>query len=256
MQGDYLRFRANPHYFLGAPHIQHVVVDIIPSPTTAVAQLETGAVDLVDASNPLTPSQYQAASKHPNVTGYTNTNLSWKNITLSEMGLFRDLYVRQALDYATPKHQLIKSILSGYATPAYYSQPQTSWQGTMTGVHEYPFNLSRAKSLLTAHGFQMVNGVMTLGGQKLDVTLYASSTDPQNQLIARVLQQDWCAGTHSTGRPQRLVCCRGPVVCQVWVECVPVFLATGSRSRIRCLPLALGKLRYSQPEWGKLCALQ
>lgn len=191
VQGDYLKFRANPRYFLGAPHIKNVVVDIIPSPTTAVAQLETGAVDLVDASTPLTPSQYQAAAKHSNVTGYTNTNLSWKNITLSEMGLFRDIYVRQALDYATPKRQLIKSILNGYATPAYYSQPQTSWQGTMTGVHEYPFSLSKAKNLLTAHGFHMANGVMTLGGQKLDVTLYASSTDPQNQLIARVLQQDW-----------------------------------------------------------------
>jgi peptide/nickel transport system substrate-binding protein len=191
VQGGYLKFAANPHYFRGAPHIQSVVMDIVPSPTTAIAQLESGAIDLIDLSNPISPTQYQAAIKHSNIRGYTNPTLSWKNITLVEQGLFKDVYVRQALDYATPKQQLIQTVLGGYGTPAYYSQPVNSWQGTTVGIKKYPFSLAKARQLLTSHGFHEVHGVMTKNGQPLKITLYSSSTDPENGLIARVIKADW-----------------------------------------------------------------
>ncbi len=191
VQGGYLKFQANPHYFLGSPHIHSVVMDIVPSPTTAIAQLESGAIDLIDSSNPLTATQYKAAIQHRNIQGYTNSTLSWKNITLVEQGLFKDTYVRQALDYATPKHQLIQTVLGGYGTVAYYSQPVNSWQGTTAGIHKYPFDLTKARQILTSHGFHVVHGVMTKNAQPLNVTLYSSSTDPENSLIARVIKSDW-----------------------------------------------------------------
>ncbi|PSR25560.1 MAG: hypothetical protein C7B47_11775 [Sulfobacillus thermosulfidooxidans] len=215
VQGNYLEFKANSHYFLGPPHISSVVMDIIPSPTTAIAQLESGAVDLIDSSNPITPTQFTAAEKHPNIKGYTNSTLSWKNITLVEQGLFKDVYVRQALDYATPKNQLIHTILGGYGVPAYYSQPTHSWQGTTTGIHTYPYNLSKARKLLIHHGFSLVNGVMTKNGEPLNVTLYASATDPENSLIARVIQSDWQKiGVHVTIRlmdPNAMLAAGGPL---------------------------------------------
>ena len=191
VQGNYLEFQANRHYFLGPPHIHSVVVEIVPSPTTAIAQLESGKVDLMDYTNPITRPEYSAAIKHAGVKGYVNQTLSWKNITLVEQGWFKDIYVRQALDYATPKKSLIQSILGGYGVSAYYSQPTHSWQGTTSGIQTYPFNLKQARQLLEQHGFSLVNGVMTKSGHPLRVTLWTSSTNPQDSLIARVLESDW-----------------------------------------------------------------
>ncbi len=191
VQGNYLKFESNSHYFLGAPHIHSVVVEIVPSPTTAIAQLESGTVDLIDYTNSITRSEYSAAIKYPGVKGYVNQTLSWKNITLVEQGLFKDIYVRQALDYATPKRALIHTILGGFGTPAYYSQPVNSWQGTTVGIKKYPFSLAKARQLLTSHGFHEVHGVMTKNGQPLNVTLWTSSTNPEDSLIARVIESDW-----------------------------------------------------------------
>lgn len=192
VQGAYLKFKANPHYFMGAPHIQNVVMDIVPSPTTALAQLKSGAVSLVDSSNAITASEFKTASHYAGVKGYENSTLSWKNITLVEQGLFKDVKVRQALAYATPTDTIIHSLLDGYAVPAYYSQPQTSWQGTMKGVATYPFSLAKAKQLLASDGFTKgSNGILQKNGQPLSITLYTASTDPQNAQIARILQQDW-----------------------------------------------------------------
>lgn len=85
VQGNYLEFQTNRHYFLGPPQIHSAVVEIVPSPMTAIAQLESGKVDLMDYTNPITRSEYFAAIKHADVKGYVNQTLSWKNTALVEL---------------------------------------------------------------------------------------------------------------------------------------------------------------------------
>lgn len=62
----------------------------------------------------------------------------------------------------------------------------------MSAIQTYRFNLKQARQVLGEHGLSLVDdGVMTKNGQPLTVTLWTSLTNPQDSLIARVLESDW-----------------------------------------------------------------
>jgi peptide/nickel transport system substrate-binding protein len=82
--------------------------------------------------------------------------------------MVRQLYVRQALQYVIDQPGISKAIWRGYATPTSGPAPTTlpnpyapSIQKTNSGQGPYPFSISKAKSLLTSHGWAMSGGVMT-----------------------------------------------------------------------------------------------
>jgi len=82
--------------------------------------------------------------------------------------MVRQLYIRQALQYIVDQPGISKAIWRGYATPTSGPAPTTlpnpyapPAQLANSGVGPYPFNISKAKSLLTSHGWAMSGGVMT-----------------------------------------------------------------------------------------------
>src|SRR6516162_7114102 len=81
--------------------------------------------------------------------------------------MVRQLYIRQALQYIVDQPGLSKAIFRGYATPTSGPAPTTMpnpypppAQTANGGVGPYPFSISKAKSLLTSHGWAMSGGVM------------------------------------------------------------------------------------------------
>jgi peptide/nickel transport system substrate-binding protein len=82
--------------------------------------------------------------------------------------MVRQLYVRQALQSVIDQPGISKAIWRGYATPTSGPAPTTipnpyapPIQKTNGGQGPYPFSISKAKSLLTSHGWAMSGGVMT-----------------------------------------------------------------------------------------------
>jgi peptide/nickel transport system substrate-binding protein len=82
--------------------------------------------------------------------------------------MVRQLYMRQALQYVVDQPGLSKAIWRGYATPTSGPAPTTipnpyapPIQNSNSGQGPYPFSISKAKSLLTSHGWAMSGGVMT-----------------------------------------------------------------------------------------------
>jgi peptide/nickel transport system substrate-binding protein len=82
--------------------------------------------------------------------------------------VFRQLYVRQALQEVEDQPKMDTSVFKGYAVPGsgpIASSPVTMWtpkvQTANGGNGPYPFSLTNAKSLLTRHGWRMSGGVMT-----------------------------------------------------------------------------------------------
>lgn len=81
---------------------------------------------------------------------------------------FKQLYVRQALQELVDQQGMVKAIQRGYGYPTtggVPSQPSNQWapavQNSNGGQGPYPFSISNATNLLTSHGWQKVNGVMT-----------------------------------------------------------------------------------------------
>src|SRR5712692_8355509 len=82
--------------------------------------------------------------------------------------MVRQLYIRQAVQEVIDQPGIDKAIFRGYATPTSGPAPTTvpnpnvpPIQKANGGQGPYPFSTSKAKSLLTSHGWSEVGGVMT-----------------------------------------------------------------------------------------------
>jgi peptide/nickel transport system substrate-binding protein len=91
---------------------------------------------------------------------FNNPQIGW---------MVRQLYIRQALQEVFDQPGIIKAIYRGYAIPvsgpAPNAPPGNQWQPPAQAANNnqgpYTFSISKAKALLTSHGWAMQGGVMT-----------------------------------------------------------------------------------------------
>jgi len=82
--------------------------------------------------------------------------------------MVRQLYIRQAMQYAMNQPGISKALWRGYSNPGSGPVPTVpsnqfipSIERENNGQGPYPYNPSKAKALLTSHGWSPVGGVMT-----------------------------------------------------------------------------------------------
>jgi peptide/nickel transport system substrate-binding protein len=93
------------------------------------------------------------------VYGFNSIFINFNNPTLGPA--FRQLYIRQALQYLLNQQLQISKVFSGYAQPDYgmvVNGPQSEQQAEPDA---YPYNPAKAKALLTAHGWDVKPGGTT-----------------------------------------------------------------------------------------------
>jgi peptide/nickel transport system substrate-binding protein len=105
------------------------------------------------------------ASHYSIVTGPSwSFNYAAYNFTSSDPNgaAVDQLYIRQALQYAVDQRSLIESADKGYGS-AIDSPLPPSTPGTLSKAiaNPYPFNFAAARTLLSAHGWTLVNNVQT-----------------------------------------------------------------------------------------------
>jgi peptide/nickel transport system substrate-binding protein len=117
----------------------------------------------VPATNPL-GSGYTLKPFYQYSISYYQPNFN--NPTFGSV--FKQLYIRQALQYTVDQPGMDKAIYRGYSDPTsggVPAAPTNQWvpsnQMSNGGQGPYPFSVSKATSLLTSHGWSMVGGVMT-----------------------------------------------------------------------------------------------
>lgn len=108
--------------------------------------------------------------------------------------IFDKLYVRQAMQMGTDSQAINQSIYHGYAPPIdgpIPTVPETQFYDSALSKNPYPFNIEKGKKLLEAHGWKLVDGVMTKGNQKLKFTMLFPSGTQSESDTAVVMKQDW-----------------------------------------------------------------
>jgi peptide/nickel transport system substrate-binding protein len=195
-------FVPNPKYS-GSPKPKISVFTEVPftDDSAEYAALKTGSVDVgyipaadlpVKAPTAVLPGSDPLGSGFtlaPNYDyGFAYYLMNWNNPSAGP--LFKQLYIRQALEYVDDQEGIAKAVYRGYAYPNTGPAPAepttnpflSSVQLENGGQGPYPFNISKATSVLTSHGWKMVGGVMTCetaakcgagikAGQKLAFTL-------------------------------------------------------------------------------------
>ena len=113
-------FRRNPHYYGTAPSIRGMTWSYYTNTTSLVADLAEGNLDLAQGVS--FGSTHYLKSHHSigleTVPGNINAELNFNSNPAKPRD--RELLnwrVREALEYATPRSQIVNVVFSGYARP-------------------------------------------------------------------------------------------------------------------------------------------
>ncbi len=172
-----ITYKANAHYYVpGQPKLKQVNYPAFTTNDTANTYLANGSAQWGGQFIPSIQKFYMSKSPDNHYWFPPLANVSMfinlKNPILSNVA------VRQAMAYAVnrPRASTIgeygyepASNQAGIVTPTFSSWLDTSQAATYGS--NYAYNPAKAKSILTAAGFKMVNGVMTKGSEKLQFSI-------------------------------------------------------------------------------------
>lgn len=181
-----------PEYTHGGPaYIQTIEIRIIPEYTTVMSALKAGDVQYTsnvlakDLQSLKDTNEFEIKeSLKQGYSPYMTFNL--------EKDPFKDINIRQAMNYAVNREALIKVVMNGEAIPA-YGPITPSMTGYWKGVEEigYKYDVEKAKSLLEASGYKMnADGIMEKDGKPLAVELKVYNNDVHVKL-AQVLKDQY-----------------------------------------------------------------
>jgi oligopeptide transport system substrate-binding protein len=172
---DYLKFAKNPSYWGGAPTIDTLVARIIPEPSTAVAEFESGNVDLLVIPQGETASWEETDEKKALLHSAPALILYYVAINTTR-GPLKDARVRQAINHAVDTKTILDELMGGRGFLA-RGVVSPILDGADTTRARYAYDVAKAKELLTAAGHP--NGI--------DVELWHSQ-DPTISRLSQAVQ--------------------------------------------------------------------
>ena len=172
---DYLLFARNEVYWGGPPKADSLRARIVPEPSTAVAEFESGNVDVLYVPEGETRNWEDTDDKKAMLESAPALRMLYIAINTTR-GPLSDPRVRQALNYATDARAILDGIMSGRGNLAAGVIPPSLAGGDSTRKG-YVRDVAKAKQLLAAAGHP--NGI--------DVELWSSQTPPFPR-IAQTIQ--------------------------------------------------------------------
>lgn len=172
---DYLLFARNEKYWGGAPAADSLRARIVAEPSTAVAEFESGNVDVLLIPAGETQQWEDDESKKSLLMSVPALQLVYIAINTTR-GPLKDARVRQAINLAIDRGLIVQRLISGRGRLAAGVIPP-SLGGADTARSAYPFNVAGARQLLADAGYP--NGI--------DVELWVGS-NPVYGRIAETAQ--------------------------------------------------------------------
>jgi peptide/nickel transport system substrate-binding protein len=205
VKDDHITLKAFENYWGGRAYLDQVIFRVIPDPSARLMALQAGEVDGMEYPD---PSQLEIIKQNPNLQlvsqagmnvgyialncgeGYVdkNGNYQWdegEEVPVpGEFEPFKNILVRQAIQYAINKDAIVKNLYKGAATAATQGMPP-GLLGYNYDLVGYPYDPEKAKQLLKDAGYE--NG--------FEVTLWhMGSTSrpyfPEPTGIAEAIQSD------------------------------------------------------------------
>lgn len=182
---------SNHEYFEHRPYIDRYIYRIMPDPATMFLELQTLGTD----SMSLTPLQYTRQTntevfkkrfqkfKYPSF-GYTYVGFNLKNEK------FKDKKIRQALNYAVDKNEIIDGVLLGQGRVCTGQFVPESWAFNKD-VKPYPFDPLKAKKLLSDAHWRDTDGDGWLdkNGEIFEFTLLTNQGNELRRMTAEIIQR-------------------------------------------------------------------
>jgi peptide/nickel transport system substrate-binding protein len=176
-KGDPIIMKRNPNYWKGTPAVDEVDIDYVPDDNTRILKLQGGETDVID----FVPfSQFASVSQMPNIKAKAFTIAQMYFVMLNNsVKPLDDVKVRQALNYATDKEAIIKTVFFGQGAFANAPIPPGMYQAK--DLPGYKFDLEKAKALMKESSAP--------NGFKIEMQVRSGNTIFAN--MATVLKDQW-----------------------------------------------------------------
>ncbi len=172
---DYLLFVPNKGYWGGAPTADSLKARIFAEPSTAVAEFESGNVDVLQLPQGEIANWQEDTERSKLLRSTPSLELVYVAINTTR-GPLRDVRVRQAINHSIDRRVLVRNLIAGRGELAAGVIPSSLPGSDKTRIG-YQFDTLRARQLLKEAGYP--NGI--------DVELWTSTT-PIFVRIAETLQ--------------------------------------------------------------------
>jgi ABC-type transport system substrate-binding protein len=172
---DYLLFAPNERYWGGPPRADSLKARIIAEPSTAVAEFQSGNVDVLQIPQGEIAEWQEDSERRKLLASTPSLELVYVAINTTR-GPLADVRVRQALNHAVDRRIIVRNLIAGRGELAAGVIP-SSLPGSEKTRIGYQFDTTRARQLLREAGYP--NGI--------DVELW-TSLNPTYVRIAETLQ--------------------------------------------------------------------
>src|SRR6266568_1748768 len=183
-EGDVV-MEANPSYYKGRPHLDRVVLKPFADKNVLTQALLFNSADMVVEVNSRDIAQIQGDKRfnlYPyNALSYTFLGHNYRNPILAKKE------VRQAINYATNRQEMLDSFYSGRGTLISGPFAPGSWAYNLD-VKSVPFDPARAKELLAQAGYNKLGAdgyLVADEGKPLQFTLKIP-IEKENETVKRV----------------------------------------------------------------------
>ena len=171
LPGQYTLLKRNPYYWerdangIQYPYLDAVKLVFLPNDNTRMVKLEGGELD---AAIDVPYNLIDTVNAMPGLHAQTTPQFGTMAISLSQkFAPFRDIKIRQAMNYAIDRNAMVRSIFFGHAQPAL--SPLDPGIYFWTGKYGYTYNLAKARALMAAssfpHGFK--TSLLTIAGDSV-----------------------------------------------------------------------------------------
>lgn len=182
---------SNEKYFLHEPYINRYIYRVIPNQSTQFLELQSQGIDEMS----LTPIQYEKLTetsffkKRFNKYRYPAFAYTYLGYNLKDER-FKNKKIRQALNYAIDKKEIIQGVLLGLGRECTGPFPQESWAYN-SQVKPKEFNPKRAKEILKQLGWQDSDndGWLDNEGERFEFTILTNQGNEKRKLTAEIIQR-------------------------------------------------------------------
>jgi peptide/nickel transport system substrate-binding protein len=189
--GQRITLSASPTYELGRPPLNHIITRTIPDQATQMMELRTGSVDMMG----LTPDQWIEAQADRTLQesysfyrspafSYTYLGFNLKDRRLS------DKRVRQAINYAIDKEEIVQGVLLGHGIAANGPFQPKMWAYNQN-IKPFPFDQAKARALLAEAGWADTDrdGYLDSKGERFTLTIMYNQGNQLREMSGLIIQQ-------------------------------------------------------------------
>ncbi|MBI2918502.1 MAG: hypothetical protein HYY01_10985 [Chloroflexi bacterium] len=181
--GNFIEFSANKDYWLFTPEFDRFRFVLVPELSTRIAMLKMGQADITRITLGTVPEVEKAGFRTITDPQYLSLRLHLFGTYLPQAGPLADLRVRQALNLAIDRQEMVDTMFYGRGKPAAVFPAGEITLGYPADLKPYPHDTAKAKQLLSEAGH----------AKGLNITLYAvtAGSFTQHREVAEAVAGYW-----------------------------------------------------------------